>query len=112
MDIELVEQIVDYITKLATPLVTAGYELVIKQVYYQMYFDIFINAVLLVIFIFGIKFCKKVPSLDWAGGEFMVAFILTFPPLAVFCTNMASILNTLINPDWVAIKLLMSLVSK
>ena len=110
MDIELIQQIVDYITKLAQPMVTAGFELVVKQVYYQMWFDIFINVVMLVIFIFGVRFCKNIDNIDWSGGEYMAAFFITLPPVVVFCVNMASILNVLINPDWMAIKLIMGLV--
>ena len=117
MDIELVKQIVDYIRELAEPMVTAGYELVLRQVQFKMIYNIIICAAMIVIFYVGIRFIghgrSEQKKSEYSMYEMWMAFggLIVFMSALVFFILLYSILNTLINPDWVAIQTLFSLVS-
>jgi hypothetical protein len=115
MNIELVQQIVDYIKKLAEPLVTAGYTLVLKQVQYIMIRDIVFTVLLIGVLITLIVLFKK--AIKWCDGDgdgigaiIGLSLFLFVPTIITIVANISSILNTLINPDWVAIQMIMSLV--
>jgi uncharacterized membrane protein len=117
MDIDLVKQIVDYIRELAEPMVTSGYELVLRQVQFKMIFDIIICVALIAVFYFGIVCIHKGAAMKedscysmYESWYVLAGIMLTTSPI-VFFLNLYSILNTLINPDWVAIQTLMALIA-
>jgi len=111
MNIELVQQIVDYIKKLAEPLATAGYELVLKQVRYELIVNIIWSIVGLGLIIGSIFFWKKVKHFDWIGAEYVLGILMTGLGIGLFFGFLFPAINTIVNPDWMAIQMIMNLVS-
>ena len=115
------KDIVEYIRNIAEPMVTAGYEIVLKQVRFQMIWNMVLFVILVVATILLIKLVKVSiekekkyeSSFDTSGWIAGVIFGI----FGAVCTTVGSIvclnyvLNALINPDWMAIKMILGVVT-
>ena len=118
MDIELLEQIIEYLRNLAEPAVSAGWNIMMKQVQYQAISNL-VGALIGILgsygafrlFIFGAKKKQEDWNEPWeiifAGGV-----LLSIVSIPVFFICLFSALNAFINPEWLAIQMILSAIGK
>jgi len=106
MNIDLVKEIVEYLAKIAEPLATKGYELVLKQVQYLMIANtvgfiiglaVIVSAIVLTINLF------KDDEVEFG----MISILFGLVGMIPFFTCGLYALNALINPEWMAIQLIL-----
>jgi hypothetical protein len=109
------KDIVEYIRSIAEPMVTAGYDIVLKQVKFNMIWNIVLFVILIVIVFLMAKLVKysikkiedDYDSIGWIMiGSFAGVISLIG---SMFCLHY--FLNVLINPDWMAIKMILGVVT-
>ena len=114
------KDIVEYIRGIAEPMVTAGYEVVLKQVKFEMVWDavlvlIFIisTALLVKVVLYSIKRESEDNSSYGSGWIFGIVFGIcgAVGSVAIAMASLYSFLNALINPDWVAIEMILKMVT-
>ena len=112
------KDIVEYIRSIAEPMVTAGYDIILKQVKFNTIWYMVLFVILVVITILLTKLvkygnkkeCEKGSDGTWlAAIMFGGAGALGSALGSVFCLNY--FLNALINPDWMAIKMILGVVT-
>jgi len=118
MNVELVKEVIEYLRAIAEPIATAGYELVLKQVYFNLACNTFYFILVIVGLVFSIRAIKRWRKINedvsfpyttddwmvWIGGTGITIcglMVLFIPPY---------IFNALINPDWVAIKMILDII--
>lgn len=111
------KDIVEYIRSIAEPMVTAGYDIVLKQVkfntiWYMVLFVILVVATILLIKLVKYSFKKESEIYSdgtWIAGIMMGCLGTLLSAVgSVFCLNY--FLNGLINPDWMAIKIILGMI--
>lgn len=119
MDSTDVIQIVEYMRKLADPLATQAYELALKQIQFMLIMDIVYVFVCLGILVTTVLITKGMVNKMKEDGDYDFLplpyiiggfFVLAF--LGLLLTNIDEIVNIIVNPDWVAIKLILNLAGK
>ena len=108
------KDIVEYIRSIAEPMVTSGYEVVLKQVQFVLAWNIFGLLASAVALWFLIKFVKlSIKKIDddynWIGGV-MFGVLGCLASLGIMCSSVYYVLNALINPDWMAIQMILGMI--
>ena len=115
------KDIVEYIRSIAEPMVTAGYEVVLKQVKFEMVWNAVLVFILIISTLLLVKLVKysiekesdktnTYTESGWiAGIIFGIVGALGTLGLSIAC--LYNFLNALINPDWVAIEMILRMVT-
>lgn len=116
MDGNEFKDIVEYIRGIAEPMVTAGYDVVLKQVKFEMAWHIVLLIFFIVALMLGIKLLKYSAreiqrDSEWFGGGIVAGSVATIISVIGFLYNVYYVLNTAINPDWVAISMILNLIN-
>jgi hypothetical protein len=113
------KDIVEYIRGIAEPMVTAGYDIILKQVKFNMIWYMVLFVILVVSTIFLIKLVKysfkkeeddKYGTSAWIAG-IMFGIAGAFGSVVGSIVSLHYFLNSLINPDWMAIKMILGVVT-
>ena len=123
MDLEQLQEIITYLTRLATPIAQAGFELALRQVYVKLAQNIVIGLAALVLTYKGIRIYhdgkQRIKALEAEGrrlsysekeGHEITQIFLIVGLFVTTGTMIVTLLNAvsyMINPNWYAIQLIL-----
>lgn len=111
MNSDLLQKVLDWLAQTANFVATNGWRITMKQVYFMGLQRLFWFAILVVMFFVALHFIKALKkweedSDDYAYTAFAI-FLLVLEGLGA-AALLISALNYLINPEWMAIQLILS----
>jgi hypothetical protein len=110
LDNELLRQVLEYIRTTGELLVSKGYEIVSKQVVVECIWSSIIILISISLLVLGIILLNKAMprTSDDAGGIVILSLMFMVLSGILFFVHMPRVINALVNPDWMAIQLILN----
>lgn len=115
MNTEQIDQILEYLRKFGESAATKGYKIVFKQVIYDGIINWLCINLGIVMMLLSVIYIQK---FDWGNIDSVIGcfyvlinWLVLISGMLLTIFNGKSLVNIVINPDWMAIKLITKLIS-